>query len=154
MKFQSVQIFFQENAFENVVCEISAILFPLARYDKPLFQLAPASLSLTRLFNSLLAQLRRQAAWPLKNDGNSHWSCESIMHYLSSIIQCRWGIHNLKLDPPIIQVTAPSNWPNSQIPQCTCTTSHNASFRTEMCAFLFYMMHCGIWYRCIMGFVN
>ena len=41
--------------------------------------------------------------------------------------------------------------PNSQIPQCTCPTSHNAPFRTEMCAFLFWMVHCGIWDRCIVG---
>ena len=46
------------------------------------------------------------------------------------------------------------NRPNSQIPQCTCPTSHNAPFRTEMCTFLFWMVHCGIWYRCIVGFVR
>ena len=27
------------------------------------------------------------------------------------------------------------NWPNSQIPQCTCSTSHNAQCGTEMCNF-------------------
>ena len=43
------------------------------------------------------------------------------------------------------------NWPNSQIPQYTCPISHNAPFRTEMCSFLFTMVHCGIWDRCIMG---
>ena len=32
--------------------------------------------------------------------------------------------------------------------------SHNASFRTEMCTFLFWMEHCGIWNWCILGFVN
>ena len=41
------------------------------------------------------------------------------------------------------------NWPNSQIPEGTCSISHNASFRTEMCTFLFWMEHCGIWNRCI-----
>ena len=44
------------------------------------------------------------------------------------------------------------NWPNSQIP--LCTVSHNASFRTEMCTFLSRMVRCGIWDRCIVGFVN
>ena len=44
--------------------------------------------------------------------------------------------------------------PISQIPQCTCSISHNAPFRTEMCTFLFWMVHCGIWDRCIVGFVN
>ena len=37
------------------------------------------------------------------------------------------------------------NWPNSQILQCTSSISHNAPFRTEMCTFLFWMVHCGIW---------
>ena len=46
------------------------------------------------------------------------------------------------------------NWPISQIPQCTCSISHNTPFRTEMCTFLFWMVHCGIWDRCIVGFVN
>ena len=45
------------------------------------------------------------------------------------------------------------NWLNSQIPQCTCPISHNAPFRTEICTFLFWMVHCGIWDRCIVGFV-
>ena len=47
-----------------------------------------------------------------------------------------------------------SNWPNSQIPECTCSISHNAPFRTEMCTFLFWMEHYGIWSRCILGFVK
>ena len=42
------------------------------------------------------------------------------------------------------------NWPNSQIPQCTCSISDNAPFRTEMCTFLFWMEHCQIWSRCIL----
>ena len=46
------------------------------------------------------------------------------------------------------------NWPNSQIPQCTCSISHIAPFRTEMCTFLFWMMQYGIWNRCIVGFVR
>ena len=46
-----------------------------------------------------------------------------------------------------------NNWPNSQIPECTHSISHNAQFRTEMCTFLFWMEHCGIWNRCIPGFV-
>ena len=40
-------------------------------------------------------------------------------------------------------------WSNSQIPGCTCSISHNAPFRTEMCTFLFWMEHCGIWNRFI-----
>ena len=32
--------------------------------------------------------------------------------------------------------------------------SHNAPFRTEMCTFLFWMEQCGLWNRCILGFVK
>ena len=46
------------------------------------------------------------------------------------------------------------NRPISQIPECTCCISHNASFRTEMHTFLFWMERCGIWNRCILRFVN
>ena len=46
------------------------------------------------------------------------------------------------------------NWPTSQILQCTCLISHYAPFRTEMCTFLFWMVHCGIWDRCIMRFLR
>ena len=45
--------------------------------------------------------------------------------------------------------TGNRNWPNSQIPQCTC--SHNAPFRTDMFTFLFWMV---IWDRCIVGFTR
>ena len=47
-----------------------------------------------------------------------------------------------------------SNWPISQIPQRTCPISHNAPLRTEMCTFLFWMVHCGIYDRCIVRFAN
>ena len=43
---------------------------------------------------------------------------------------------------------------NLQIPQCTCPTSHNAPFKREICTFLFWMVHCGIWDRRIVGFVR
>ena len=46
------------------------------------------------------------------------------------------------------------NWPNSEIPECTCSISQNAPFRTEMCTFLFWMEHSGIWNRCILGIVK
>ena len=46
------------------------------------------------------------------------------------------------------------NRPISQIQQCTNSISHNAPFRTEMCTFLFWMVHCGIWNRCILGYVK
>ena len=40
---------------------------------------------------------------------------------------------------------------NSQIPKRTCPLSYNAPFRTEMCTFLFWMVHCGIWNRSLLG---
>ena len=46
------------------------------------------------------------------------------------------------------------NRPILQIPQCICSISYNAPFRTEMCTFLFWMVHCGIWNWCAVGFVN
>ena len=46
------------------------------------------------------------------------------------------------------------NWPKLQIPWCTCPISHNAPFRTKICTFLFWMVHCGIPDKCIMGFVR
>ena len=48
----------------------------------------------------------------------------------------------------------PSNSPNSHISECICSISHNVPFRTEMCTFLFWMKHCGIWNRWILGFVK
>ena len=44
--------------------------------------------------------------------------------------------------------------PISQIPERTCSISPNAPFRAEMCKFLFWMEHWGIWNRGILGFVN
>ena len=37
-----------------------------------------------------------------------------------------------------------SNRTYSQIPQCTSFIPHNAPFKTEMCTFLFWMVHYGI----------
>ena len=46
------------------------------------------------------------------------------------------------------------NWPNSQIPQPTCSISHYAPFSTEIYTFLFWKEHCGIWNWCILRFVK
>ena len=53
----------------------------------------------------------------------------------------------------IKQIMIKVNWSNSQIPQCTCLIPHNALLRTEMCTFLFWMVHCGIWGRSILRLV-
>ena len=39
------------------------------------------------------------------------------------------------------------NWPLSQIPLCTCPTSHNVPFITDMCTFLFWM--CTVGYNAV-----
>ena len=44
------------------------------------------------------------------------------------------------------------NWFNSQIPQCTCFISHNAPLMAWVSNY--WMVHCGIWNRCIVGFVR
>ena len=50
------------------------------------------------------------------------------------------------------------NRPISQIPECICAISHNATFcnrNVHMCAhFCYRMVHCGIFVWCIMGFVR
>ena len=43
--------------------------------------------------------------------------------------------------------------PILQTPQSTWHKSHNAAFRKEFCTLLFWMVHSGIWDRCIVGFV-
>ena len=52
------------------------------------------------------------------------------------------------------RVICDGNRPNSQILQCTCPISQNSPFRAEMCAFLFWLVHCRIWDRCIVWFVR
>ena len=72
-------------------------------------------------------------------------------------LNCKWNYALLTLFQHCnIVCGCRFNRPISQIPQCTCPISHNAPFRTEMCTctFLLWMVYCGIWDRCIMGFVR
>ena len=50
------------------------------------------------------------------------------------------------------------NRPISQIPECIRQISHNATFcnrNVHTCAhFCYKMLYCGIWHRCILGFVR
>ena len=50
------------------------------------------------------------------------------------------------------------NRPISQMTQCICAISHSAPFcniSVHTCAHYGYkMLHCGIWHRCILGFVR
>ena len=76
---------------------------------------------------------------------------EPIVHPIISISLGLFHGTGLKFE---IAGTWGRNWSNSQIPQCACLISHNASSRTEMCTVLFWMVHCGIWEICIVGFVT
>ena len=96
------------------------------------------------------------------------WCCQALSHNLNqywpsymmssraSVILLSVALHYIII-ASIYQTTViilGINWPNSQIPQCTCPISHNAPFGTEMCTFLFWMLYCGIWDRRIEGFVR
>ena len=61
-----------------------------------------------------------------------------ICYRLFSAIAFTIGSRSLRLS---------HNRPISQFMECACSISHNAPFRTEMCTFLFWMVHCGIWNR-------
>ena len=51
-------------------------------------------------------------------------------------------------------ITALIEWTNHTNPKMHLSITHNAPFRTEMCTFLFWMVHYGIWNRCVVGVVN
>ena len=42
----------------------------------------------------------------------------------------------------------------SQTPQCTCLISHNVPLRKEMCTFLFWIVHWGMWDKCMVGLMT
>ena len=91
----------------------------------------------------------------------STWHCYIICSLLNAA-KCEWVWYELlrmvlcgqQLYISLTLITIKSNWPNSQIPECTCSISRNAPFRTEMWIFLFLMQHSGIWNRCILGFAK
>ena len=62
------------------------------------------------------------------------------------------GHQNLKLCWKFPLFSA--DWPNFPNPTMHLSLSHHAPFRTEMCSFLFWIVHCGIWDRCIVRFVR
>ena len=63
------------------------------------------------------------------------------MHWVCSCMPCRVTLDRVYGNRPI-----------SQIPQCICSISHNAPSWAEICTFLLWMVHCGIWCRYIAGF--
>ena len=80
-----------------------------------------------------------------------------IMYYLDGLL-IFVDVYNTSLRQSYISngisCTQTKNRPTSQIPQCICPISHNSPFRTEMYTFLFWMVNCGIWGRCIVGCVR
>ena len=71
--------------------------------------------------------------------------------FLQNILACKgltllgWGINFTKDFTLTIDLIHKSH--NAFV------SSHNAPFRTEICTFLFRMVNCGIWNRCIVRFV-
>ena len=90
-----------------------------------------------------------------------HWfeNLECKLAAISSRHQCVSKVGTV--EPRYIKVTLAKIFPvNAPLLEhlgaieCTCSTSHNAPFRTEMCTFLLWMVHCGMWNRCILCFVR
>ena len=87
-----------------------------------------------------------------------HWH-QRFLFFLSSFFfsssSPAWSSIYPSIHPSILPSILPSIHVIRSSYYCsTCSISHNSPFRTEMCTFLFWMVHCGIWNRCIVGFVN
>ena len=54
----------------------------------------------------------------------------------------------------IITMMTDNSRPISQLPQCTCPIYHNTPCRREMCAFLYWMVYCGICDRGNVGYMR
>ena len=81
----------------------------------------------------------------------------SVLFYHHIIVTNTPSDHFWILSLDIIQ-WASWHWEHNKLisrsPQCSCPISYNTPFRTEMCTFLFWMVHCRICDSCIVGFVN
>ena len=73
----------------------------------------------------------------LFSNRNMHTLCTYFCYY--NIVYCGmiWGWS-------IMRFVQQYHWPISLIPQCNCPISHNTPFKTEICTFLIWMVHCGI----------
>ena len=80
-----------------------------------------------------------------------NWRIQQIRHHFKGKNVTKLLRLSLKFHLNILCLT---NRPISQIPECTCSLTHKAAFRTEMCTFVNWMEHCGIWNGCILGFAN
>ena len=88
----------------------------------------------------------------------SLWRHSNVMELLSKSMSSYSLCVVLSSSSPKESATRLLQWhhirPDSQIPQCTCPISRNAPFRTEICTFLFWMVHCRTWGRFIVGFLR
>ena len=72
----------------------------------------------------------------------SNWyQGENVAHLHFNLNEMFWPVSRL------FALRHSMHWPVSQIPRYTSVVCNNAPFRTEMCPFLFWMLHCGIWDR-------
>ena len=99
---------------------------------------SPYMLECCYISGSLTSSCMQFNKYCLSTDTNAHWCM--LITWKATKIQIFWiGWQSHYHKRPI-----------SQIPECTCSISHNAPFRT----FLIWMEHCGVWNKCILGFVN
>ena len=82
-------------------------------------------------------------------DSNANFSNQHIETWTSMAARSRRCIQTHFLRKNVLLFVS-----DSQIKESICSISHNVPFRTDMCTFLFWMGHCGIWNKCILGFVN
>ena len=79
-------------------------------------------------------------------DCRAHYGVIPWILTASTTIKC-----HIEHRQPYYAASNTENIPIAQITQSTCPISHNTPFRTEMYTFLFLMVYCRIWDRCIMG---
>ena len=84
-----------------------------------------------------------QIIWRL--DANK-WYCWHQIVFALMLHLASFQLHVPRRDCNIsVALQKACNWPNSQIPECTHSISHNVPF---------WMEHCGVWNRCFLGFVK
>ena len=93
----------------------------------------------------------------IRKDCTCHIRLMFNFKYYHIRLMCVWTSWHWQTYSGNITISIRWGWtkrPNSEIPQCTCPISHNAPVRTNICTFLFWMVHCGIWNKCIWGFMR
>ena len=109
-----------------------------------------------------MVQIYITVIWHEHHGISSHWQLSCLFNSLfkqTTVLLTLYegkscGQYQANMANDFLLLITELKWPNSQISECTCSISHNAPFRTEMCTYLFWMEYCGIWYTCILGFVK